>query len=328
MPAGSLQVSCSFPPGISTPAHAQLAESLGFSKVWLYDGPAVYSDIWITLARVAQSTSQIGVGAGVLVPSLRHVMSNAAAIATVAELAPGRVCVALGTGFGGTLILGRPPVRWAEVAAYLGALRGLLAGETVQWDGEQIRMLHPPGFAAERPLSVPMLVAANGPRGIDVAMRLGDGIFSYTPQPRFAWSAIPLHGTVLDEDEGFDSPRVLEAAGVGLTMLCHSFYVSPPPGVDLADLPGGAEWRRSIDAIPEEIRHLSLHESHLVGIAQRDRILLEAQNVEKLTFTGTPERLAQRLAELAEGGATEVVFQPSGPDVHRELRAFASMAGL
>lgn len=258
-----LEISCSFPPSLSTPDGAALAESLGYSKVWLYDGPALYADIWVTLARVAESTSSIGLGAGVLVPSLRHVMTNAAAIATLAELAPGRVSIALGTGFGGTLLLGERPVRWSAVAAYLRALRGLLCGETVELSGRRMKMLHPPGFTASRPLNIPILVAANGPRGLEVALELGDGVFSYYPQPRFSWSAVPLHGTVLDAGERLDSPRVLEVAGVGLTMICHGLYESAPPGLAIDDLPGGAEWRRTIDALPEDARHLAVHESHL-----------------------------------------------------------------
>jgi 5,10-methylenetetrahydromethanopterin reductase len=328
MSAPPLEVSCSFPPSLATPEHAALAESLGFSKVWLYDGPAQYADIWMTLGRVAEATSTIGVGAGVLVPSLRHVMTNAAAIATLAALAPGRTFAALGTGFGGTLLLGERPVRWAVVADYLRSLRGLLAGETVEHEGRRLRMLHPDGFAAPRPLEVPIIVAANGPRGIGVAAELGDGVYSYFPQPDFAWSAVPLHGTVLDPDESFDSPRVLEVAGVGLTMILHGFYESPPPGVALEDFPGGAEWKDAIDALPEEERHLALHEAHLVGIAERDRVLVHPESVANLTFTGTPEDLRARLDGLARDGATEVVFGAKAPDIERELSAFAAMAGL
>jgi 5,10-methylenetetrahydromethanopterin reductase len=322
----SLEISCSFPPALSTPEHAALAESIGYSKVWLYDGPALYADIWMTLGRVAEATSTIGIGAGVLVPSLRHVMTNAAAIATLAALAPGRVSAAVGTGFGGTLLLGERPLRWARVADYLRALRGLLAGETVELDGRRLAMLHPDGYAAPRPLEVPFLVAANGPRGLGVAAELGDGIYSYFPQPDFAWSAVPLHGTVLDPGESLDSPRVLEVAGVGLTMICHGFYESPPPGLALEDLPGGAEWRRTIDALPPEERHLALHEAHLVGIADRDRVLLHPDSIAKLTFTGTPDELGDRLRDLVRGGATEVVFGPNGHDVERELRAFMDVA--
>ena len=94
-----LQVSCAFPPSPNVVAHAQLAESLGYERVWLYDSPALYPDVWVSLALVAEHTTRIGIGPGVLVPNLRHPVTQAAAIATVDALAPGRLAVAIGTGF-------------------------------------------------------------------------------------------------------------------------------------------------------------------------------------------------------------------------------------
>ena len=33
--------------------HARRAEALGYRRVWLYDSPALYPDVWVELARVA-----------------------------------------------------------------------------------------------------------------------------------------------------------------------------------------------------------------------------------------------------------------------------------
>ena len=48
------------------------------ARAWLYDSPALYPDVWVALARAAERTSTIGLGPGVLVPFLRHPMTNAA----------------------------------------------------------------------------------------------------------------------------------------------------------------------------------------------------------------------------------------------------------
>ena len=50
-----------------------------------------------------------------------------------------------------SFVLGQRPMRWADVRLYVEALRGLLRGEDVEWEGAVIRMAHPPGFAPERP---------------------------------------------------------------------------------------------------------------------------------------------------------------------------------
>ena len=36
-------------------------------------------------------------------------------------------------------------------------------------------MLHLPGFGAARPVDVPFLIGASGPKGLELARRLGDG---------------------------------------------------------------------------------------------------------------------------------------------------------
>src|SRR3974390_3448729 len=76
-----MNISCGLPPGRAVVEHAQLAESLGYDRVWLYDSSAILLDGWVSLARVAEHTDRIGLGTAVVVPSLRSVVATAAAIA-------------------------------------------------------------------------------------------------------------------------------------------------------------------------------------------------------------------------------------------------------
>jgi len=187
----SLTLSCAFATSMATPDHVVIAESLGYERAWLYDSPALYPDVWVQLARAAERTSTIGLGPGVLIPTLRHPMTTAAAIATLVELAGvERVAVAVGTGFTGRFTLGQRPLPWARVAEYVKALRGLLSGETVLWEGGKMRMMHPAGFGAPRPIDVPILLGAAGPKGIATAHEVGDGVFIAGAQcvPGFAWA--------------------------------------------------------------------------------------------------------------------------------------------
>ena len=39
-------------------------------------------------------------------------------------------------------------------------------------------------------------------------------------------------------------------------------------------------------------------------------------------MTGTPEEVRAKVAEIAASGITEIAYQPMGPDIPRELRAF------
>lgn len=321
----SLQVSCAFPPGPDVVAHAQLAEELGYERVWLYDSPAFYPDVWVTLARVAERTERIGLGPAVLVPALRHPLTQASAIATLDALAPGRVVAAIGTGFTGRVALGQHPLPWEQVRIYIAQVRGLLAGEAMVVDGAVVKMIPPAGYLPDRPIGVPILVAANGPKGLAVARELGDGVMSvFGSHPEFGWSALLAFGTVLEPGESPDSERALAAAGPALTVVYHGMYEAGPTVVDT--LPGGPAWRAALERLPEHSRHLATHQDHLVAVTERDRPLLSGDGLTAFTWTGEAEVLRARLDALAAAGTSEILYQPIGPDVERELRAFMAMA--
>jgi 5,10-methylenetetrahydromethanopterin reductase len=321
------EISCAFATGPDTPEHVALAEQLGYVRAWCYDSPALYPDVWMTLALAATRTQRIGLGPAVLIPSLRHPMVNAAAIATLAQLAPGRVAAAFGAGFTGRYTLGQRPLPWRDVAAYVRVVRALLRGEDAEWEGRPIRMLQPEGYAPPRPIDVPILIGADGPRGTAVARELGDGVFAAAranAEVRDGWHALLTLGTVLEEGEALDSERVLYAAGHAAVVFLHGLYEMGGGSVDA--MPGGREWREATEAIPETHRHLAIHDSHLVAPNQRDLVALRAgaSQLIGLTLTGSPAEVRDRVTALGAQGVTEVAYQPAGPDIPRELEAFAA----
>jgi 5,10-methylenetetrahydromethanopterin reductase len=250
---------------------------------------------------------------------------------TLAALAPGRAAVALGSGFTGRYILGKKPLRWAFVEEYVLALRALLRGETVQWEGAPIRMLHTDGFVADRPVEVQVLIGADGPKGTAVAERVGDGVFAAgVPNPAAAGRPYSFlqFGSVLDEGEDMASQRVLDRAGHGLAVVFHALYERNGAEA-VAALPGGREWVAAIEAIPADERHLVTHEGHLVRLTDVDKeaVALAADLLPQFTFSGTAEQLRARVAEFAAGGVTELVYQPAGPDVAGELARMMAAVG-
>lgn len=329
-----MDISCAFATSSDSPAHVELAEILGYKRAWLYDSPALYPDVWMVLSRCAERTSRIGLGPGVLVPSLRHPMVNAAAIAELVDQAPGRVVVAVGSGFTGRMALGERPMSWRKVAEYVRCLKALLAGETAEWEGAKICMLHLSGFGAQRPIDVPILIGADGPKGLAVAAELGDGVFSAAvPQPDAAkvadWRALLCFGTVLDEGEDLTSPRAIDAAAPAVVVLYHATYERG--GAAAVDgLPGGQSWREAIEAYPEGERHLAIHAGHLVKANPRDEphVADLIPFASSMALTGTAEQIPEKIAGLVAQGVTEIVYQPAGSDIERELRAFASAAGV
>jgi 5,10-methylenetetrahydromethanopterin reductase len=305
--------------------HIVEAERLGYERAWLFDSPALYGDIWMIAALAAERTSRIGLGPAVLVPNLRHPLTQASAIATLEQLAPGRAVAAIGTGFTGRMAMGQKPLTWSWTRRYIEQLRALLRGEKVEVDGSIVQMLHGAGFAPEFPVPTPIVIAANGPKGLAVARDLGDGVMTIgAGEPTFDWCSVLAFGTVLDPGEAPGSERSLAAAGPALTVVYHAMYEGDPESVEA--LPGGVEWRRRVEEVPADERHLALHEEHLVTVTERDRPLLDGDLLKAFSWTGEAGEIRTRIDALAEAGATEVLYAPMGPDIPRELRAFIEMA--
>jgi 5,10-methylenetetrahydromethanopterin reductase len=314
-----MDISCAFATAMDTPEHVELAEQLGYRRAWLYDSPALYPEVFMTLARAAERTHRIGLGPGVLIPSLRHPMTAAASIAGLEALAPGRVVVGVGSGFTGRHTLGKRPLAWATVATYVRTVQALLRGEQAEWEGAVTQMLHPEGFGAARPVKVPWVVGVQGPKGQAVAHEVGDGAFSLFPVEGFDWMVQLAFGTVLDDGEDPGSKRAIDAAGPAVAVLLHGSYEQGAP-LD-------ANWARAIDALDERTRHLAVHDRHLISVTERDRPYITGELISAFTYTGSPAQISEKLTAAAASGVTEIAFQPAGPDIPRELRAFAAAAG-
>ena len=322
-----LKFSFRLPPGPRTADYAQVAEKLGYARIWCPEVPAFGHDVWIALARTAERTTRIGVGPAVVIPSYRHPLAQATAIATLAALAPGRLAVGFGTGFTGRAGLGQPPLTLAYMRRYMQQVRGLLQGEAVEVDGAMVQILATDGWLPARPIGVPLLLAAQGPKGRALAREIADGLIALgTPDPAFNPCVVSLNGTVLDEGEALDSPRVRAAAGPLVAAAYHSAWSRDPESV--RRLPNGDRWLASVERVPPELRHLSVHRGHTIDMPNGHDDLIDMSIAKRVSFTGTAPELRARLAELEAAGATEIVLGTSAADVERELHAFAAVAGL
>jgi 5,10-methylenetetrahydromethanopterin reductase len=286
----------------------------------------------MALALAAERTSRIGLGPGVLVPSLRHPMVNAAATAALAALAPGRVAVGFGTGFSGRRAMGYRGIKWAFMSEYIRAYQGLLRGEVVEWEGAKMQMLHPAGHAPARPIDVPILISALGPMGAEVTRELGAGLYATLQLPDFARDfdevAYLFWGTVLDEGEDPTSERVRLAGGPGTALSWHGAYEFGGQAA-VAELPGGEAWNEVVNRTSEEQRHLAVHSGHCVELNDADQAAWSSGGSALLTqstVSGTAQQVRGKLDELADGGVTELVYQPCGPDTRRELETFLEVA--
>src|SRR5215467_10489320 len=158
-------------------------EAMGYHAAWAADSQMLYSDAYAVLALAAANTERIRLGTGVSVAGVRLAPVTAHSIATVNQLAPGRVFLGIGTGHTAMRVMGQDPVRAAAFREYLRVLRALLHGEAVEYElagesgGEksEIRFLHPAMGFIDVARPVPIYVAADGPLALKAAGAYGDG---------------------------------------------------------------------------------------------------------------------------------------------------------
>lgn len=319
----ALKLACAFATSLDTPEHTRIAEDLGYERAWFYDSPALYPDVWVQLCRAAERTTRIGLGTGVLVPHMRHPMANAAAIATLVDAAgQDRVTIGVGTGFTACVCMGQRPLKWSYVSNYVRVLRALLKGEEVEWEGGLMKMLHWPGYGAARPIDVPFVYAVGGPKGIAAAKAEANGVFTlFAGMQDFDWCVSLVLGTVLEDGEDPGSDRALDAAGHGGSVAFH--YAVEHNMLDTVT--AGEEWLKSYRAMPEDTRHLVMHDGHLCGVNEHDRKFVTGDFLKTNGIALDRAQWRDRMAALEAEGTTEVAFQPAGRDIPRELEAFASV---
>ena len=170
------------------------AEDYGFDHAWTYDHLAwrgLAGERWHatvpTLTAAATVTTRIGLGTFVASPNYRHPVPFAKDIASVDDVSGGRVLLGLGSGGTGfdAYVLGQPELtpreRFERYAEFVEGLDVLLRFEApgsggVSFEGSwytasNARMV---GEPSQHP-RMPLHLAANGPKALALAARLGDG---------------------------------------------------------------------------------------------------------------------------------------------------------
>lgn len=146
------------------------AEDLGYSRMGVWDSPALFRDPWMTLASVARDTSHMRIGPWVTNPISRHPVVTASALATLEDVAPGRAYLGIGSGGTGVWHLGQKSASLADLGAYIASIRELFAVGTTTYHGDHARL------EWGRGLQIPIVMSAHGPRSLRLAGKIADGV--------------------------------------------------------------------------------------------------------------------------------------------------------
>jgi alkanesulfonate monooxygenase SsuD/methylene tetrahydromethanopterin reductase-like flavin-dependent oxidoreductase (luciferase family) len=165
----------------TTVKQIQLGEELGYNSAWLLDSQLVGRELFVTMAASAVATNKIRIGPGVTHSATRHASVLASGFASLAELAPGRIDLALGYGDSAIRGLGGKPVRLEQHRRDFMMIRDLLAGREVEIpDNPNIRLAWADAALTRQ---IPLYsVPGNGPKSTRLAGELGEGVVLYTEE--------------------------------------------------------------------------------------------------------------------------------------------------
>ena len=290
-------------------AAARTAEDLGYDHLWFGDSQNLWREAYVTMGAAAVGTSRITFGTGVTNGVTRHRSTVASAWATLHELTGGRVAAGLGVGDSAVETMGRRPMRVAELEDLIADLRTLWAGEEVKEpDAEAPYRL----AWVEGPLHVPVYVAASGPRLLDLAGRVADGVILLVGTDPTA-----VHDALAKVDAG------ARAAGRSLTDL-HVVLWTPVAIEDDAALardsvrphvartvlrPIGVDLSPAEQAAVERIRAEYDYFAHMVPGSPHAAMVTD-ELVDRFALAGTPAECRRRASALGEAGIDQIAMVP------------------
>ena len=178
------------PPARRVVELARRAEANGFTHVWVFDSPVLWQEPFVILARILAETERVVVGPMVTNPGSRDWTVLASTFATLNDAYGPRTICGIGRGDSALRVIGRKPRTLAEMVEAMRVVKGLVAGETVDYHGTGLRFPW-----VEQGWNLPMWGAGYGPRALDRIGRHADGFILQLADPRILeWT----RGAVMD----------------------------------------------------------------------------------------------------------------------------------
>ena len=312
---------------------AAQCEEAGFDGVGILDSQMLERDVFVSMAFAANATRRIRISSAVINPVTRHISVLASAAKTVSELAPGRIEFWLGRGFSSVQTVGVPPASVRQMRQAVLTLKQLLRGEEVSFNGAASRMRH---GDADVP---PIYIAAHGPRAIEMAGEVADGVLLQVGIHPKSVEVARSHLEAGARRAGRD-PKEIKVALTATTIIhedqkeareiarpmCAQRLIesSHEPYLRAAGVNHG-----ELD-IPQGLREIYPDIPHAEDWEEAMRLCaflpddLLAQMCDSIGLIGTPEYCAQRLREADNSGIDRLYLMTSETYQfpHRELSAF------
>lgn len=295
------------------------AERGGFSNLWVTDH-FNNRNVYTTLAAAAIYTNRITLGPGVTNPYMVNPVFTAQAIATLNELATGRV--ALGIGAGDKTTLESVGVEMSKpltaVQEAVDIIRKMVNGESVAYNGEVFKVAGAKFLFKPRG-TIPVYVGAQGPKMLELAGKIGDGVLINAAHPKDVASAV--NSTREGIRQAGKKPENVDVAAYTSFSVHEDLKKATKAAVPVvsfivAGSPSLLLDRHGIDVKKaEEIR-----EALKANDWGKAFGAVTPEMIEAFSVCGTPDMCIERISLLLKSGISQfVVGSPIGSNVREAI---------
>lgn len=157
------------------------AEDAGFQYGWIFDSHVLWLEPYPLLTLMASNTKTMRLGTCVTNPAVRDITVTSSLFATLDLISGRRMQLGIGRGDSSRRVLGKKPVGAGDLERAIKAFRELTAGREIDYDGQPTRLSWAGG-------SPPVWVAGYGPKVLELAGRVADGVILQFADPDLiAW---------------------------------------------------------------------------------------------------------------------------------------------
>jgi len=299
--------------------YAIQSEKRGFDNLWITDH---YNNrnVYVTLAVTAMHTKEIIFGPGVTNPFLVNPIMTTQSLASLDELAPGRVVLGMGAGDKTTLASTgiEAKKQLSAVVDSIAIFKAMLEGKSVDYEGNVFKVTGTK-FNFKPRGQIPIYIGAQGPKMLATAGKIGDGVLINASHPKdmdYAVSQIKkgvseAGKNISDVDvtayTSFSVHKKLEKA-IKAASPVVAFIVAGSPNIILE--------RHELDLAKADTIRGALKKGDF-GTAFGSVTL---EMIEAFSIAGTPDMCNQKITRLLKSGITQfVVGSPIGPNVRKSI---------
>jgi len=152
------------------------AEAAGFQYGWIFDSHVLWLEPYPLLTLMAANTKNMRLGPCVTNPAVRDLTVTSSLFATLNLISGGRMQLGIGRGDSSRRVLGKKPVGAGDLERAIKVFRELTGGKEIDYEGQPTQISWAKG-------SPPVWVAGYGPKVLDLAGRVGDGVILQFADP-------------------------------------------------------------------------------------------------------------------------------------------------